>query len=132
MFAIVASASANRPPPPSPCTALKATSWSMFWARPQSAEPTRKIEIATMYSGRRPTPSASASPGTHLLSRLRGRLPPAGEKDPRPDREAARDLVPRQVLREEDQRDDRREERLEVREDRGARGADAVDGREPE
>ena len=31
----------------------------MFWARPQSAEPTRKIEIETMKSVRRPWTSPS-------------------------------------------------------------------------
>ncbi len=34
------------PPPPSPCTARKAISWSMSCAAPQSAEPSRKVATA--------------------------------------------------------------------------------------
>ena len=36
------------PPPPMPWMARKAISWGMFWARPQSTEPIRKITIARL------------------------------------------------------------------------------------
>ena len=36
----------SRPPAPSPWSARKPISSVMFWAIPQSAEPTRKITIA--------------------------------------------------------------------------------------
>ena len=55
----IASVSGKRPPAPTPWTARKMTSCIMFCARPQSAEPTRKIEIATMNSGLRPCASPS-------------------------------------------------------------------------
>jgi len=45
---------ANRPPPPTPWTARKPISWPMFWLSPDSAEPARKITMATWKISRRP------------------------------------------------------------------------------
>ena len=59
MTPTVAIARANRPPAPVPCTARAATSWPMLCESPQRTEPKRKIEIATMYSRRRPWMSPS-------------------------------------------------------------------------
>src|SRR3954470_12079291 len=67
-----------------------------------------------------------------LLSRRPGSSPARREGDPACDRDSADDLHGRNRLREQDERDDRREERLQVREERCARRAHAVDRREPE
>jgi hypothetical protein len=48
------SAIANSPPPPTPWMARKPISWGMFWLSPDSAEPTRKIPMATWKISRRP------------------------------------------------------------------------------
>ena len=43
---MIAKASAIRPPAPRPCTARNAASWIIDSDMPDSAEPTRKIEMA--------------------------------------------------------------------------------------
>jgi hypothetical protein len=48
------SAIANRPPPPTPCRARKPMSCAMFWLRPASAEPARKMQMASWKIRRRP------------------------------------------------------------------------------
>jgi hypothetical protein len=44
----------NKPPPPSPWIPRKTISSVMFWLIPQSAEPTRKMTIATCSTILRP------------------------------------------------------------------------------
>ena len=51
---ITASDSESRPPAPSPWTPRASTSSVISCAAPQSADPTRKMAIATRNSGRRP------------------------------------------------------------------------------
>src|SRR4029453_5868846 len=74
-----------------------------------------------------PYPRASPS-----LRRSQRRPALAGEDDPGRDREPTRDLHGGQSLVEEEESNDRSEKRLQVGEDRGPRGADLVDGREPQ
>ena len=66
----------------------------------------------------------------HLLGehdeRLALGLGPPLDQDPDPDRDAARDLHPVQMLGEQQHREQDGEERLEVRKQRGARGAAAA------
>jgi hypothetical protein len=54
MSPMIASAIAKRPPPPMPWMARKAISWGMSWARPQRAEPIRKMTIASWKISRLP------------------------------------------------------------------------------
>jgi hypothetical protein len=56
---MIASGSAMRPPAPTPCSARKAASSYIVWAKPDATDPTRKIEMAMMKSGRRPKMSES-------------------------------------------------------------------------
>ncbi len=56
---MVARAPTMRPPAPRPWMARNAMSWSMEWARPDSAEPIRKITIAIISSRLRPYRSPS-------------------------------------------------------------------------
>ncbi len=56
---MIASGSAMSPPAPSPCRARKTASWYIESAKPAATEPTRKIAIAMMNSGRRPKMSLS-------------------------------------------------------------------------
>src|SRR5437660_415152 len=121
----IAKVSGKRPPAPTPWTARKITSSHMFCAVPQSAEPRRKIRIAMMKrgvrggSGRFPT----GDENRHL---------PAREDDSGRDQQSARDLVARERLMQEHEREERAEERLKVCVDGCARRPDPVDRVEPE
>src|ERR1051325_1815311 len=59
MSPITARPRGTRPPAPQPCTARNTTSCVMVCARPQSAEPARKMQIAIRNSGLRPYTSPS-------------------------------------------------------------------------
>jgi hypothetical protein len=54
MSPMMASASENRPPAPSPWKARKVASWYIDVANPHSAEPMTNSEIARMKKRRRP------------------------------------------------------------------------------
>ncbi len=56
---MVAIAPVSRPPAPRPCSARNAMSWSIECARPDSAEPTRKMMIAITSQRLRPYRSPS-------------------------------------------------------------------------
>ena len=56
---MVAIAPMSRPPAPRPCSARNAMSWSIECARPDRAEPARKITIAIMSQRLRPYMSPS-------------------------------------------------------------------------
>src|SRR5579862_7633574 len=62
----------------------------------------------------------------------RSPVPETLERDAREDEDAAHDLEGVEGLREQDEREEDREERLQVAEERGSRGPDTVDRREPE
>ena len=59
MSPIVAIAPTISPPAPRPWMARKAISWAIVWDRPDSADPARKIRIATMKNLFRPYMSPS-------------------------------------------------------------------------
>ena len=54
MSPITAIATTMSPPAPSPCIARNPISSAMFWLIPHSAEPTRKMTIATWRTPLRP------------------------------------------------------------------------------
>src|SRR5215471_2473703 len=56
---MVAIAPVSKPPAPRPCSARNAMSWSIECARPDSAEPIRKMTIAVMSQRLRPYRSPS-------------------------------------------------------------------------
>ena len=59
MSAMIACAPTISPPAPTPCSARKPISWPMVCERPASIEPARKIRIAAMKTGLRPSMSPS-------------------------------------------------------------------------
>lgn len=59
MSAMIACTPIMSPPAPMPCTARNAMSWSMDWARPESAEPMTKTPIANWNTLLRPRRSPS-------------------------------------------------------------------------
>ena len=72
MSPTIAWASTMRPPPPTPCSARNAISWGMLRARPDSAEPTRKMTIAAMNRYLRPywSPSLPHTCVVAVLARM--------------------------------------------------------------